>query len=152
MRNINPFGLRLQPELKAQLEQAASKNKRSLNAEITARLQESFRPSDSEGTTPALRMLRKLHEESQARLAELRAIRKPTHMELIELEHEERAAKNLRHTIARSLQLLTESFPQADEDEATTANPGVKHDPDMKIPTSVKRVKRSRPLGVDPNK
>ena len=42
MRNINPFGLRLQPELKAQLEQAASENKRSLNAEITARLQESF--------------------------------------------------------------------------------------------------------------
>lgn len=42
MRNINPFGLRLQPELKAQLEKAASDNKRSLNAEITARLQESF--------------------------------------------------------------------------------------------------------------
>lgn len=42
MRNINPFGLRLQPDLKAQLEDAANDNKRSLNAEITARLQESF--------------------------------------------------------------------------------------------------------------
>ena len=42
MRNINPFGLRLQPELKARLEEAANENKRSLNAEITARLEESF--------------------------------------------------------------------------------------------------------------
>lgn len=39
MRNINPFGLRLQPELKARLEEAAEKNKRSLNAEISARLE-----------------------------------------------------------------------------------------------------------------
>lgn len=42
MRNINPFGLRLQPDLKARLEEAANENKRSLNAEITARLEESF--------------------------------------------------------------------------------------------------------------
>lgn len=39
MRNINPFGLRLQPELKSQLEAAARLNKRSLNAEISARLE-----------------------------------------------------------------------------------------------------------------
>jgi len=42
MRNINPFGLRLQPELKARLEEAAKKNKRSLNAEISARLESTF--------------------------------------------------------------------------------------------------------------
>ena len=42
MRNINPFGLRLQPELKAKLEEAAARQKRSLNAEISARLEESF--------------------------------------------------------------------------------------------------------------
>ena len=42
MRNINPFGLRLQPDLKARLEAAAAENKRSLNAEISARLEESF--------------------------------------------------------------------------------------------------------------
>lgn len=42
MRNINPFGLRLQPEIKAKLEEAAERNKRSLNAEISARLEESF--------------------------------------------------------------------------------------------------------------
>lgn len=39
MRNINPFGLRLQPDLKLKLEEAAEKNKRSLNAEISARLE-----------------------------------------------------------------------------------------------------------------
>lgn len=44
MRNINPFGLRLQPDLKARLEEAAATNKRSLNAEITARLEASFQP------------------------------------------------------------------------------------------------------------
>lgn len=42
MRNINPFGLRLQPELKARLEEAAKQNKRSLNAEIAARLESTF--------------------------------------------------------------------------------------------------------------
>lgn len=42
MRNINPFGLRLQPELKAKLEEAARQNKRSLNAEISARLESTF--------------------------------------------------------------------------------------------------------------
>lgn len=42
MRNINPFGLRLQPHLRSRLEAAAEANKRSLNAEISARLEESF--------------------------------------------------------------------------------------------------------------
>lgn len=44
MRNINPFGLRMQPELKAKIEAAAEKNRRSINAEIHARLEESFAP------------------------------------------------------------------------------------------------------------
>ncbi|WP_313416060.1 Arc family DNA-binding protein [Stenotrophomonas sp.] len=40
--HINPFGLRMQPELKERLEEAASESGRSLNAEIVARLEESF--------------------------------------------------------------------------------------------------------------
>ena len=44
IRNINPFGLRMQPTLKARIEEAAQANHRSLNAEITARLEESFSP------------------------------------------------------------------------------------------------------------
>lgn len=39
---IVPFGLRLQPELKARLEDAAAANSRSLNAEIAARLEASL--------------------------------------------------------------------------------------------------------------
>lgn len=41
--NIPPFGLRLQPELKRQVEEAAKANGRSLNAEITHRLEASFK-------------------------------------------------------------------------------------------------------------
>lgn len=39
---IPPFGLRLQPALKTRLEESASANNRSLNAEISQRLQESI--------------------------------------------------------------------------------------------------------------
>lgn len=42
MRNINPFGLRMQPALRERVEAAAAQNHRSLNAEIVARLEESF--------------------------------------------------------------------------------------------------------------
>lgn len=51
MRNINPFGLRIQPALRSQLEEAAAQNKRSLNAEISARLEESFAADTAVTTT-----------------------------------------------------------------------------------------------------
>ena len=105
--------LRLPKELHSQLTAAADETSKSTNAEIVARLQQSFSSTQS-AATPALLMLRKLHDESAARLAELRAIKNPTAMEQVELEHEERAAKNLRHTIARSLQLLTDNSPEMD--------------------------------------
>lgn len=40
--HINPFGLRMQPELRARIEDAANTNGRSLNAEIVARLEATF--------------------------------------------------------------------------------------------------------------
>ncbi|QXQ04289.1 Arc family DNA-binding protein [Stenotrophomonas indicatrix] len=40
--HINPFGLRMQPDLRDRLEAAAAAEGRSLNAEIVARLEESF--------------------------------------------------------------------------------------------------------------
>lgn len=46
MRNINPFGLRLQPDVKQRLEEAAERNKRSLNAEISARLEHTLAEDD----------------------------------------------------------------------------------------------------------
>jgi len=41
-RDINPFGLRMPPELRAQLEAAARASGRSLNTEIVERLDASF--------------------------------------------------------------------------------------------------------------
>lgn len=38
--NIAPFGLRMQPDLKARIEESARKNERSMNAEIVARLEQ----------------------------------------------------------------------------------------------------------------
>lgn len=46
--SIAPLGLRLLPELRVQIEEAAREHGRSLNAEVTARLQSSFEPSDTE--------------------------------------------------------------------------------------------------------
>lgn len=49
MANITPFGLRMQPDLKARVEAAAKKSGRSLNAEIVARLEQAYpapRPND----------------------------------------------------------------------------------------------------------
>lgn len=42
MANIPPFGLRMQPDLKAKIEESAKKNNRSLNAEIVSRLERSL--------------------------------------------------------------------------------------------------------------
>jgi hypothetical protein len=42
LEKIAPFGLRLQPDLKAKLEAYAKKAPRSLNAEITERLESSL--------------------------------------------------------------------------------------------------------------
>lgn len=42
LQNIAPFGLRMQPYLRAPLEKAAHKAQRSLNAEIVDRLEQSL--------------------------------------------------------------------------------------------------------------
>lgn len=50
--HIPPFGLRLQPELKSQIEEAARTAGRSMNAEIVYRLEQSFAPRH--GTAPGM--------------------------------------------------------------------------------------------------
>jgi hypothetical protein len=57
--NITPFGLRLQPDLKRKIEEAAKRNGRSLNSEIAARLEASLdSDSDARSTAAANRLLR----------------------------------------------------------------------------------------------
>lgn len=70
MRNINPFGLRLQPHLRSKLEDAAEASKRSLNAEISARLEESFQDDTPvvTGLVPANKA-RKIAAEARKQLA-----------------------------------------------------------------------------------
>ncbi|TPW27798.1 Arc family DNA-binding protein [Martelella alba] len=46
LANIAPFGLRMQPELKEKIKQAAEDNGRSMNAEIVQRLEDSFEFAD----------------------------------------------------------------------------------------------------------
>lgn len=42
--SVPPFGLRMLPDLRTRIEQAAAENSRSMNAEIIARLEQSFDP------------------------------------------------------------------------------------------------------------
>lgn len=46
--------IRIRADIKARLEQAADANKRSLTAELTARLEESFERSEESGTAGAI--------------------------------------------------------------------------------------------------
>ena len=81
MRNINPFGLRMQPALREKVEEAAKANRRSLNAEISARLEESFVPrtmDDIEAARPREldRELAELSVESYRLTCELNLLQK----------------------------------------------------------------------------
>ncbi|MGR5390301.1 Arc family DNA-binding protein [Vibrio crassostreae] len=67
-RDITPFGLRMQSELKEKLETIAKGNKRSLNAEITSRLESTVSQLD-ELFLPA-EEAKALAIESQGRLKE----------------------------------------------------------------------------------
>jgi hypothetical protein len=42
-RDVNPFGLRMPSDVKEELEKLAEQNRRSLNAEIIVRLEESIK-------------------------------------------------------------------------------------------------------------
>lgn len=50
--NIVPFGLRMQPDLKRRVEEAAKANGRSLNAEITHRLEASLQGEPQANALP----------------------------------------------------------------------------------------------------
>lgn len=62
--NITPFGLRMQPELKARLEESAKGRGRSLNAEIVARLEASFEHDDDLAHTISTHSLRLMEHDS----------------------------------------------------------------------------------------
>jgi hypothetical protein len=55
--NIAPFGLRMLPELRAKIEDSAKESGRSMNAEIAARLEDSFKLTNSDALRAYVRHL-----------------------------------------------------------------------------------------------
>jgi Arc-like DNA binding domain len=67
-RDITPFGLRMPAELKARVDAAAVKNGRSINAEVIARLQESFEAQPGVKAAPVGQLLEEVVERLGARV------------------------------------------------------------------------------------
>ncbi|MBB3103783.1 Arc family DNA-binding protein [Azomonas macrocytogenes] len=57
-REINPFAFRMPPELRAKVEEAAKENRRSINAELVARVEETFANNPSENLDESTRILK----------------------------------------------------------------------------------------------
>lgn len=98
---------RLPWELYEQMKTSADTNQRSVNAELVARLEESFRPQPSgAGIQPSsdttVRLLSEMYEQTMERVAALKAQKQLTALEHAELQHEEETAKHLRHAAARA--------------------------------------------------
>lgn len=125
------YPLRMPQALREQLESSAVERKRSVNAEIVARLEQSFagepeRPALSQHEA-AIHTLAMLYKETLDRIADIKpsdGSRPLGEMDKIELLHEEATAKYLRHAIARAA--LPPEEPK-------------------------KKRRKSRPLGIDPD-
>lgn len=89
-------------ELRERVEQAASTNKRSLNAEILERLETSL-CENSPHNNPEVELLHKLYNESSAKLAELETLTSVGSMEMVELNSERATNTMLRHLLAKSI-------------------------------------------------
>ena len=96
------YPLRMPVDLREQVEKAAELNKRSLNAEILARLEESL-STNSTHNNPEAALLHKLYSESSERLAELEKSTSKGSMELIEVNSERATNTMLRHLLAKKL-------------------------------------------------
>lgn len=76
MKQTDPqFKLRIPPALKAQIDQAAAENRRSLNAEIVARLEESFEAKEAQigaSTSDPSDQIMQMLSALQAEFAELK--------------------------------------------------------------------------------
>ncbi|MNJ57091.1 Arc-like DNA binding domain protein [compost metagenome] len=103
---LPPYSLRMTAELREKLEASAGQAKRSLNAEIIARLEESFeREPAAQPLTEheaAMQVLAKMYQETLDKIYELKSMSSLSPMEQVELLHEEATAKYLRQAAARA--------------------------------------------------
>lgn len=146
------FNLRMPEELREKVAEAAKANRRSATAEIIARLEASFEQgftfADAVIVDEAHRIEPKF-SEADIKTAIDQVFGKLLHIGLTATPTTKRP---LRKT-GRPLGMDQDEWEaKVQEERASAVNLGVKHDPDIKIPTSVKRVKRSRTQGVDPKK
>jgi len=137
IRNINPFGLRMQPQLRARMEEAAKQNNRSLNAEITRRLEESFEAkATSEGRANALELKAMMTESSL--LAALTAL------------VQQQPKSDERDTLLKQLIERFDALGDIQQrfDELTSAlrlkQTDSTPEPEATQPTTVKRIRRTR--------
>ncbi|QPI11750.1 Arc family DNA-binding protein [Stutzerimonas stutzeri] len=137
MRNINPFGLRLQPELKARLEEAAKQNKRSLNAEIAARLESTF----SDVSDGPQKLTVKIDKQKLATNSGIAGkAEQQTDLSYDELED------LLRDIITSSIDAaLGKPEKRSAKPSKGPVNLGVKYDPHPKVMTKVTRAETIKP-------
>lgn len=99
--------LRIPKALHTRLTTAAEDTSKSTNAEILARLQESFDPKRYQlgartEREAVAQVLTEMYTETVARIAAFKSHRNLSAMDQIELQHEEETAKYLRHAAARA--------------------------------------------------
>ncbi|WP_224790488.1 Arc family DNA-binding protein [Pseudomonas fluorescens] len=113
---LPPYSLRMTAELRDQLEASAGQAKRSLNAEIVARLEESFaRDTVAQPLSEhdaAMQVLARMYQETLDKISDLKSMSNLSHMDQVELLHEEATAKYLRHAAARAAMPPEERPPQ----------------------------------------
>jgi hypothetical protein len=137
MRNINPFGLRLQPELKARLEEAAKQNKRSLNAEIAARLESTFSGTSDDPQKLTVRIDKQKLSESTGIS---RTSERKSDLSYDELED------LLRDVITSSIDAaLGKTEKRSAKPSKGPINLGAKYDPNLKVVTNVTRAEKIQP-------
>lgn len=149
---------RLPYSLYERLKSSADESRRSVNAELVARLEASFlgepqRPSLS-AQEAAMHTLTSLYQETLDRVAEWKRASSLSKMEEIELLHEEATANYLRHAIARA------ALP-ADERTKARKEPrplGIDNDAFMAVKSAENttpttgRISRTKPKASDSNK
>ncbi len=102
MNDIYRSQFRMPYSVYENLKEAADQNHRSVNAELVARLENSF-CENSPHNNPEVELLHKLYNESSAKLAELETLTSVGSMEMVELNSERATNTMLRHLLARKL-------------------------------------------------